>query len=70
MWTIVGVIFLGCGIPFAIWPYKCARLNEQLDAIGSKHPSYAVEPADWYVTFTRISGIVMVIIGGWALIFG
>lgn len=70
MWTIIGVLFLIVGIPSAIWPYKSALWGKQIDAIGSKQPSYAVEPADWYVTFIRISGIVMVTIGGWALIFG
>ena len=68
METILGVLLLITGVPAAIWPYKFARVNEQIDAIGSKRPAYAVEPADWNVRLTRIVGIVLVIAGAWLLI--
>ncbi|AHG00767.1 hypothetical protein HALLA_06475 [Halostagnicola larsenii XH-48] len=56
---IVGLIF---GPPLAIWPYKLARWNEILDAIGRK-PSGRVEPAEWNVTLHRLTGLGLSAIG-------
>lgn len=70
METIIGVMLLIPGIPAAIWPYKFARFNEQINAIRTTTPGYAVEPADWWVKLTRILGIVLVVVGVWLLLLG
>lgn len=66
--TVVGVIFLVVGFPFAIWPYEAARSEKQTAAIGSTQSWYEVEPGDWFVAFARIAGIVMGLVGTWILI--
>lgn len=63
-------LLLVFGAPGAIWPYKLARFEEQLDAIGSKRSWSEVEPADWKVLLTRIIGSGMAIIGFLGLIAG
>jgi uncharacterized membrane protein len=40
-----------------------ARFSEQLDAIGSTRRWSEVEPADWKVMLTKISGVVLLLIG-------
>lgn len=61
--TAWGRILLFVGIFPAIWPYKLASIHEKLDAIGSKRSFSEVEPADWYVKWTRITGVAMVVLG-------
>lgn len=56
-------MLLAFGLPGAVWPYKVARFEEQLDSIGSKRAWHEVEPADWKVTVTRIIGLAMVTFG-------
>ncbi|WP_135820153.1 hypothetical protein [Halostella litorea] len=56
------------GIPGAIWPYKLARFEEQLDSIGSKRSWDKVEPADWKVSLTRIVGVGMALFGAIGLL--
>lgn len=65
--TFVCLVF---GIPGAVWPYKFARFEEQLDAIGSKRSWSEVEPAEWKVLLTRVMGIVMALVGTFGLIAG
>lgn len=50
------------GLPLAIWPYKVARLQEQLPSIGSKRRWTEVEPDEWNVAFTRLFGIGLVVL--------
>ncbi|MCY4731859.1 hypothetical protein KY092_14965 [Natronomonas gomsonensis] len=63
----IALLFVLFGLPSAVWPYRMARFEEQLDAIGSKRRWSEVEPADWKVMLTRYGGIVMV--GGGVLWF-
>lgn len=56
----IALLFVLFGLPGAIWPYRTARFEEQLDAIGSKRRWSEIEPADWKVMLTRYVGIVMV----------
>lgn len=63
----IALLFVLFGLPGSIWPYRMARFEEQLDAIGSKRRWSEVEPADWKVMLTRYVGIVMV--GGGVLWF-
>ncbi|WP_246998122.1 hypothetical protein [Halosolutus gelatinilyticus] len=60
---ILGTLVLAIGIAGAVWPYKVARFEEQLDAIGSTRSPSGVEPADWKVTLTRIVGIAIGLFG-------
>jgi hypothetical protein len=65
----LGVLLVVLGVANAAFPYKMARFEEQLDSIGSKRTWEEVEPADWKVSLTRISGVVFVPLG-LALVFG
>lgn len=57
--AVVGLLF---GPLLATWPYKLARWEEILDAIGRK-PAGRVEPADWKVLLNRVFGIGLAIAG-------
>ncbi|WP_338729171.1 hypothetical protein [Haladaptatus sp. DJG-WS-42] len=59
----VGIFLLLAGLPAALWPYRLARLGEQVDAIGSTTPLAGVEPADWNVLLTRVIGVGMILVG-------
>ena len=54
---VLAVFLLAVGIPNAVWPYKFAKFEEQVDSIGSKRSWSEVEPADWKVALTRVVGI-------------
>ncbi|WP_424014997.1 hypothetical protein ACOZ35_03020 [Halorubrum xinjiangense] len=54
---VLAVFLLAIGIPNAVWPYKFAKFEEQVDSIGSKRSWSEVEPADWKVALTRVVGI-------------
>ena len=58
----LSILLILIGIPFTLWPYQVTKIYEIVDAIG-RSPSGPVEPADWYVTLTRISGILFLGIG-------
>jgi hypothetical protein len=60
---LVGLFFLTTGLYGVVYPYKMAKFGEQLDAIGSKRPSYHVEPTNWNVSLTRIVSIFIVVCG-------
>ncbi len=66
----LAILFLLFGLPNAIWPYRLARFEEQLDSIGSKRSWSEVEPADWKAMLTRIVGVGMVVVGVLGLLAG
>ena len=60
---VLGILLVGFGLLNAVWPYRVARFEEQLDAIGSKRSWDEVEPAEWKVTLTRGIGVVFALFG-------
>ena len=58
-YLILGLLFTVWGILMTWKPYRLAKLEEQIDAIGSKRRSTKVEPTDWNVTLTRRLGPVL-----------
>ena len=58
-WSVLLIAF---GIPALLWPYEVARVYETIHAIGRK-PAGPVEPADWYVSLTRIGGAAFLVVG-------
>jgi len=58
------------GLPAGFWSYKVAKLEEQIDSIGSKRSWDYVEPADWKVILTKILGIMFIIFGVLLIITG
>lgn len=67
--VILGVILVGLGLAAAVWPYRVAKIDETLDAIGRK-PAGPVEPAGWSVTVTRLVGVGIVVAGLWLVVVG
>jgi hypothetical protein len=67
---VLALIMSIFGLPGAIWPYKIARFEEQLDGIGSRRSWSEIEPADWKVGLTRVIGVGMTIIGVLGLVAG
>lgn len=59
----LGAVIIIIGVVGAVWPYKTARFEEQIDAIGSKRSASEVEPADWKVSLNRIFGIGITVFG-------
>lgn len=55
------VILLGAVC--ALRPYRIARFNERLDAIGSRRSWSSVEPADWNVALTKYGGVFIALLG-------
>jgi len=47
----------------ALYPYKIARFEERLDAIGSKRSWSEVEPANWKVALNKLLGAGMSLFG-------
>jgi hypothetical protein len=70
VYLALALFLLGFGIPHAVWPYRLARFEEQLDSIGSKRSWSEVEPADWKVTLTRVIGVGMTFLGAIELLTG
>jgi hypothetical protein len=60
---VFGTLLVGFGLLGAVWPYRVARFEEQLNAIGSKRSWDEVEPAEWKVMLTRGIGVVFALIG-------
>jgi len=60
---VFGTLLVAFGLLGAVWPYKVARLEEQIDAIGSKRSASEVEPAEWKVTLTRGAGVAIALFG-------
>ena len=66
----LAAFLLAFGLPGAIWPYKLAQFEERLDSIGSKRSWSDVEPADWKVVLTRITGVGIALFGVGGLLLG
>lgn len=64
-WAVLLVVI---GIPLACWPYRVTLLHETIDAIGRRSAG-PVEPADWYVSLTRVGGIAFLLVGGAAIVW-
>ena len=62
-YLVLGFLFTVWGVLMTWKPYRLAKLEEQIDAIGSKRRSTKVEPADWKVTLTRRLGPVLSFLG-------
>ena len=60
---VLGALVVAFGLVNAVWPYKIARFEEQLDSIGSKRSWDEVEPAEWKVRLTRGIGVVIALFG-------
>ena len=60
---VLGALIVAFGLVNVVWPYRVARFEEQLDAIGSKRSWDEVEPAEWKVTLTRGIGVVIALFG-------
>jgi hypothetical protein len=56
------VLLLIVGSAFVLWPYQITKAHEIVDAIGRRSAG-PVEPAEWYVTLTRIGGGMFILIG-------
>jgi hypothetical protein len=68
--AVFGVLLILIGGVNVRFARGMARFSEQLDAIGSKRRWSEVEPADWKVMLTRISGVALVVIGFGLLLAG
>ncbi|WP_458206659.1 hypothetical protein [Haladaptatus sp. NG-SE-30] len=66
----VGLVGIGIGLIGYRYAYHFSWFSEQLDAIGSKTPASDVEPAEWKVLFTRISFLLLAVLGMFFAIFG
>jgi type VI protein secretion system component VasK len=62
-YLVLGFLFTVWGVLMTWKPYRLAKFEEQIDAIGSKRRSTKVEPADWKVTLTRRLGPVLSFLG-------
>ena len=60
---VFGTLIIAFGLLGAVWPYRVARFEEQIDAIGSKRSWDEVEPTGWKVMLTRVIGVVVALIG-------
>ncbi|MGM0449101.1 MAG: hypothetical protein ACQERM_12780 [Methanobacteriota archaeon] len=67
---VFALFLLAVGIPNAVWPYKFAKFEEQIDSIGSRRSWSEVEPADWKVALIRVVGAGMALFGLASLIAG
>jgi hypothetical protein len=65
-----GAVIAALGVASILRPREVARFSERLDAIGSKRAPNEVEPAEWYVKLTRISGVVFALLGTWFFVVG
>ena len=62
-YLVLGFLFTIWGVLMTWKPYRLAKFEEQIDAIGSKRRSTKVEPTDWNVTLTRRLGPVLSFLG-------
>ncbi|PSP26729.1 hypothetical protein BRC65_09830 [Halobacteriales archaeon QH_2_65_14] len=58
-----GIFLIFLGAPIALRPSVFAKLEEQLNAIGSKRSWSEVEPAHWKVVLTKYTGIALTGVG-------
>lgn len=68
--VMAGGTLAALGVVGAVRARSVARLNEQLDAIGSTTPAGAVEAADWKVLLTRVGGVLLAVVGLGLLVNG
>lgn len=61
----VGLLLLAVGALLYRYAYHIAFFGEVLDAIGSTRPTSEVEPAGWNVRFTKYTGTLIVLVGGY-----
>ena len=64
-----GLVSITIGILASLYPYKIARLEERLDGIGSKRSWSEIEPAEWKVFLNRLTGLVVVAVGVFLIVF-
>jgi hypothetical protein len=71
-WTriVLGTLMLVVGVLGFRYPYKVARFEEIIDAIGSTRSLDAVEPAAWKVSLTKFSSGVVAFVGLWWILLG
>ena len=62
-YLVLGLLFTVWGVLMTWKPYRLAKFEEQIDAIGSKRRSTKVEPTDWKVTLTRRLGPILSFFG-------
>ena len=62
-YLILGFLFTVWGVLSTWKPYRFAKFEEQIDAIGSKRRLTKVEPSDWKITLTRRLGPVLSFLG-------
>jgi uncharacterized membrane protein HdeD (DUF308 family) len=67
VWGILGILI---GAILVGWPYEIARVREQIDSIGSARSVFDVEPADWHVEIVRLTGVLLLVGGLGAVVFG
>ncbi|SFR63184.1 hypothetical protein [Halogeometricum limi] len=59
----LALVPLAIGLPFAIWPYRVARLRVRFLTFGSKTRWSEAEPADSHVMLVRALGVVVSVFG-------
>lgn len=59
----IGIVLVVYGVLALIWPYRVARFHQRWRAIGSTRSLSDVEPASWYMTLTRVIGLVVIAFG-------
>ncbi|WP_232686412.1 hypothetical protein [Halobacterium zhouii] len=56
--VVLGLVLVAVGAGVVRYAYSLTKVEEQIDAIGSKR-SGDVEPAGWHVTLTKLFGGVV-----------
>lgn len=59
---LAALVFIALGIFLLAKPELCWKLEHFLDTIGG-------EPSDWYITITRLSGVLFLLLGAGILLF-
>lgn len=67
LWLVPGVLVSLLGLAMVLAPYRVARFQERLDAIGSRRCLEDVVRAEWNVQLDRLLGVVVLLFGGAAL---
>jgi hypothetical protein len=67
---LLGAFMFVVGLLGFVYPYKVARFEEAIDAIGSTRSLDTVEPAAWKVSLTKFSSGVVAFVGLWWILLG
>ena len=67
---VLGALTFVGGVLGFRYPYKIARFEEMIHAIGSTTPAEADEPAAWKVSLTKFSSGVVAFVGLWWILLG